>query len=375
MVSPQKFRFNKNKYAELTIDVIVDVAFDSDNGETSAFLNRSAVASDSYDGRYKHTARYRYDELFSPRFTIVKADFSDFTRDEVRQVLRYLTQTDVPALLEVYYNKDSKVVDWAAMGGWTEISTYKLGNNRTVGIVATFEAITPYAMSDVYGRDENDNPIKYDITEDNKIEIDIDTDDNQPVYPRITIRQKGIVVDIDKPLTADDDMVINTVYHYGTAYYWKTEGSTLRSDSIKPYDWPVMEINRDYTIDDTMAETTLYYNPNSQKYFWRVPYTFNEAYTVPNLTTTSVKISNNHKDSIDPKGNPYAVIVKNNTSTEEIVIDCANRIISSSNTRRIFGDDFNWMWLELFNGKNEITVEGNCEITIEYRTVIKCGEY
>jgi hypothetical protein len=374
MVSPQKIRFNNNKYAELTIDVITDVSFDSDNGEMSSFLNRSAVAAESYDGRYKNTAKYRYDELFSPKFTIVKADFSDFTQNEVRQVLKYLTQTDMPALLEVYDDKKSDVVDWAAIGGWTEISTYKIANNRTVGIVATFEAITPYAMSDI----EPPNKI---ISETNKKFI-IDTDDNQPIYPRITIQQKGIVVTINKNLTAMDDMIENTIYSNGTTCYWKTLGEPVwRNSKTKPIysGWEIIQIVRDYTEEDmdVMEHDTFYYNPTSQTYFWIDPYTFHSesVANMPDLKTTSVRIRNTHDSPINPRGALDAVVVKNNTATEKIIIDGANKIISSTNTRRIFGDDFNWKWLELFDGENEITVEGNCEIQIEYRTVRKVGEY
>ena len=69
-------------------------------------------------------------------------------------------------------------------------------------------------------------------------------------------------------------------------------------------------------------------------------------------------------------------MVKNNTLDEKIVIDCANKIISSSShPNRIIGDDFNWVWLPLYHGKNEITIEGNCEVTLEYREVRKVGEW
>jgi hypothetical protein len=373
MVSPQKFRFNKDKYAELTMDVITDVAFDSDNGEMSSFLNRSAVAAESYDGRYKNTHRYKYDELFSPKLTIVKKDFSDFTQSEVRQVLKYLTQTDTPALLEVFV-EDSDTVDWAAIGGWTEISTYKLANNRTVGVVATFEAITPHAMSDI-------EPIDKIISENNK-EFKVDTDDNQPVYPRITIQQKGTVITINKNLTEMDDMIENTVDSNGTTCYWKTLGEPFwRNSKTKPnyFSWATTQIDRDYTEDDKdiMADDTFYYNPNSQTYFWIDPYTFHSEpdNNRPDIKTTSVRIKNTHTDAINPRGALDAVVIKNNTATEKIVIDGANKIISSTNTRRIFGDDFNWKWLELFDGTNEITIEGNCEVKIEYRTVRKVGEY
>ena len=280
MVSPQKIKYN-GVFSDVgfgALEIILDVAFDSDNGSTSSYLNRSAVASESHDGRYKNTQKYKYDELFSPQFTIVKKDFSEFTQDEVRQVLKYLTITDKPALLEVYYDGASNAVDWACIGGWTNIETHKIANSRTVGIVAQFEAITPYAMSDLY-------TIPKTITStDNKITINIDTDDNQPVYPRITIQQKG---------TAGD-----------------------------------------------------------------------------------IKITNRHYDVFNQPSTPVITTVKNNGQTEKIVLDGANRIISSSNTKRIFGDDFvNWTWLPLYDGKNEITVEGNCKVTFEYREVRKVGEW
>ena len=65
----------------------------------------------------------------------------------------------------------------------------------------------------------------------------------------------------------------------------------------------------------------------------------------------------------------------NNASDETVTIDGANKIIKTSLTRRIFGDDFNWAWLELYDGKNEITVDGNCDVKLEWREVRKVGEY
>lgn len=275
MVSPHRIKYN-GVFSDTglnPLDIILDVAFDSDNGAMSSYLNRSAVASESYDGRYRNTTRYKYDELFSPQFTIVKKDFSDFTQEEVRKVLKYLTSTDKPALLEVYYDDNSNVVDWACVGGFTNIETYKIANSRTVGIIAQFEAITPYAMSDIWSFTKTADKTSFDP-------ITIDTDDNRPIYPSLVIRSNGT-----------DVKFINKHTHLG------------------------------------------------------------EPQTYSSITLT------------------------NNASGEEINIDGANKIISSSSTKRIFGDDFNWKWLELFDGKNEITVEGDCEVTLKYRTVVKCGEY
>lgn len=478
MVSAQKIKYNGvfSNEGLGDLDIILDVAFDSDNGAVSSYLNRSAVASESHDGRYKNTSSYKYDELFSPQFTIVKKDFSEFTSEQVRRVLKYLTSTDKPALLEVYYDGDSNVVDWACIGGWTSIETYKVTNSRTVGIVAKFEAITPYAMSDVYGRNSDNTPIVYSVasqinttmyywtsttisgtsaptymltntqtpkvgtqiysvsgvlsnsvidlpmefygeistvnedgsfkvngtvfkltykstktnrTYSNKITLDIDTDDNKPVCPRVTINHgyntfSHTVVPLEPHITFSglvdmQDYVENTVYHNETKniYYWKTTEPVWRNDTTKPdyKGWTIVNVDREYTNEDAYANNTFYYYANNGTYYWIDPYSFHSSSKNPNLQTTSVKITNQHYDFFGTPSNPVTTIIKNNTGTEKIVLDGANKIISSDRVRRIFGDDFNWQHLELYDGKNEITIEGNCEVSIEYRTIIKIGEY
>lgn len=332
MISPRRIKYRGIESTELNIlDLIMCVAFDSDNGETSTFLNREAVVSETYDGRYKRVHTYKYSESFSPKFTFMKKGFGNFTMEEVRQVLKWLTGTDTTALLDVYYD-DSNVVAWSAIGGWTEISTYKLANNRTVGIVATFEAITPYAMSDLYTVTKTISNAT-----DNKITININTDDNKPVYPRITIKHNGSVVRIPEGTTYTSlvdmiDKVDNTVYFNGTTYYWKsTDGTT--------------------------------------------PISFHSSTTNPNLATTSVKFTNKHTDFFGKSKVLTSTIVKNNNSTEMVILDGANKIISSSSVNRVFDTDFNLTWLPLLDGKNEITVEGNCTVTLEWRDVRKIGEY
>ena len=332
MVSPHKIRYNNISNNELNIlDLVMEVAFDSDSGETSSYLNREAVISETYDGRRKHVMRYKYNESFSPRFTFIKKNFEDFTQEEVRTLLKWLTSKDTTGVLNVYYDHadDSETVDWSVIGNWTEISTYKLGNNSTVGVVATFEAVTPYAMSDLYTTSKTISDAA-----DNKITIEIDTDDNRPVYPRITIQQRSAVVNIpeDTTLNALSDMVENTVYFNGTTYYWKTAPST---DAAY----------------------------------------FNSSTTKPNITTTSVRLRNTHTDFFKQSKRLDEVVIKNNTGTEHIVLDGTNKIISSDRVRRIFGDDFNLQYLEMYDGKNEIAIEGNCDVTLEWREIRKIGEY
>lgn len=282
MINPQKLIYNDeeiNSYLN-EFNVILDVSFDSDNGATSSFLNRSAVAAESHDGRYKNTHKYKYDELFSPQFTFVKQDFSDFSQSEVRKVLKYLTQTDKPALIEVSYDKDGDVTaeedrDFCAVGGWTNIELYKIANSRTVGIIATFEAVTPYAMSTLH-----EIPITQ--SDSYKKTITVYTDDNSPIYPYIKI----------------------------------TKGNAAGT----------------------------------------------------------VTITNQHS-YLDEDSDPVTTEIKNNSRNEIIELDGANGIISSSSTKRIFGSDFNWVWLPLYDGDNDITVTGNCSVTLKFREIRKIGEW
>lgn len=376
MVSPHRIRYN-NVFSDVglgDLDVIFDVAFDSDNGAMSSYLNRSAVASESYDGRYKNTTRYKFDELFSPQFTIVKRDFSDFTQEDVRKVLKYLTSTDRPALLEVYYDGSNNVVGWACIGGFVSVEMYKIANSRTVGIVAKFEAITPFAMSDLRTVTKTiPSPTG------NKITINIDTDDNKPVYPRITIQQQGdgrIRIANNDIKVFTDDMIKNAVYFNGTTNYWKSDRPEQRSSTTKPDYKGWTTINVASVNDVKYADNTFYYNTVDAKYYWLDPYMFHEQDDNPNLKTTGVRLSNKHTDLFDNEQGVFVATVKNNTLDEKVILDGANKIISSSRATRIFGNDFEeWTWLPLYDGKNEITVEGNCTVTIEYREVRKVGEY
>ena len=175
---------------------------------------------------------------------------------------------------------------------------------------------------------------------DNTITINIDSDELETaIYPRITI-QHGIslMVNVDRKMVTDnkwvdDDWMDGTVYYYASAgeYYYNKH-------------------NEDGSVV-----------PTSQT-------------TMPTIATTSVIIKNTY---VDDRGETQVATLRiaNNSRGEKVVLDGANRVVSSSSTNRIFGDDFvGWSWLPMYNGTNTITVIGNCTVTLEYRTVVKCGE-
>lgn len=333
MITPYKIVYNK--FSSRDFNLICCLAFDSDNGETSTYLSREAVVSEVYDGSFKRVHGYKWTESFQPKFTFVKDDFSDFTFEEQRRVLRWLTSKNTTSFLSVYYD-DSEVVTMDILGGWTEIQTYKLGNNRTVGICATFESVTPYALSPLYS-----NTYEFFDTSDENIVINIKTDDTQSlVYPKITIHQHEAsgVIEVDHAMTDSDEWIEGTVYHYGNNYYW---------------------------IDPQPNSTT-----------GGIQYVKTTSSTKPtNIETTSVVLTNIYTDP-NGKLSEIKMIVKNNIRGETIILDGANKIISSNRTYgRIFGDDFTWNWLPLFEGTNTISVLGKCTVTVEYRIPIKCGEF
>lgn len=319
-------RIKYSNFSSIDLDLIVDVSFDSDNGEMSTYLNREAIASESYRGEFKRVYGYKYNEVFSPKFTFIKNNFEDFSITDVRRVLSWLTSKQTASFCSVYYD-DSEVIAYEILGAFTEINTYKLANNRTVGITATFESITPYAFSPL-------KTVTKDISnpEDNTITIKLTTDEpNSPVYPRITLKQDSLtnVITINHAMTDADNWIEGSVFYFDGHYYW------VGADGVK------------YTR------------------------TTNDS----NIETMSMSITNVYR-SEDGASYGFDTVVKNNIKNETVVLDGANKIVSSSrNNGRIFGDDFDWQWIPLYEGVNELSFIGNGVVTVEWREPIKCGEF
>ena len=335
MISANRIEFRG--YSSLDFDLKTCLAFDGDSGETETYLTREAVASESYRGEFRRIHNFKYTETFNPKFTFIKNDFSDFTYEETRKILKWLTSSSHASFLSVFKD-DSNVLGFEILGGFSEVSLYKLGNGRCVGIVATFESAHPYAFSPLYTYSQSVVDAVH-----QKFTINIDTDEEESaVYPRITIKQhNSVVVNVDHPMIRND-VWIDDDYIDGTVYYYSTTG-----------DYYYNKHNTDGSIVPTVTKT----NPVTQK------------------TKTSVIIKSVYIDK-DNEVHISNLRVKNNIAGETIVIDGANKVVSSSATQRIFGDDFiGWNWLPLYNGKNEITVIGNCDIKLEYRTPIKVGEF
>ena len=311
---------------DFNFDLKTCLSFEGDSGDVSTYLNREAVSSESYRGDFRRVHNYKYNEVLAPTLTFIKGNFSDFTIEEQRSVLKWLTSKDTASFLTVYHD-DSEVISYEILGGFTEINTHKSGNGRVIGITAVFESVSPWAFSSLHKISNKDvsNPTN------NKITINLETDDPQnAVYPRITIQQNSTtnIISIDHAMGDTDNWVEGSVFKYGSNYYWvdvKGEKHTSTTNSS-------------------------------------------------GFQTTSVSIKNIYTDD-SGENTEFNTLVKHNVKGEKVVLDGANRVVSSSSESRIFGDDFSWDWIPLYEGKNELSFIGNCTVTIEYRYPIKCGEF
>lgn len=278
MISPKKITWNGMSSTSIPFNITTEFSFDGDNGESETYLSREAVASESHNGSLKRASGYKWSESMSPTITIIKENFEDFTIDESRKILKWLTSRKTAGFLDIYDDKNSNAILYSILGNFTSVKQYKAGNGRVIGITATFESLAPYAFSGLQTIETNGL--------DSTLKIIINTDDpTTPIMPKITIK-------FNSSIEEKIDVKIQNV--------WTDTNQITHYETMK---------------------------------------------------------------------------ITNNTPMETIVVDGANKVISSSLTYRQFGDDFeHWKWLPLYDGINAINVTGDCKVVFEYREIRKIGE-
>ena len=323
MINPYKVGWGG--YTSIDFDTHTGISFDSDNGNTNSFLSREAIVSESYNGAFKRAHAYRWSETLSPTITFIKENYGDFSPEENRKILKWLTGNPGTGVLSVY-SDDSESVEYELIGNFITVEQYKLANGRIVGYVATFESVNPYALSPIRILTKTvDDPAESEFT------INIETDEPQGIiYPKVTITEdNSFVVRADATLGSKfiindgppDEYVPGTVYAYNNKWWYVDGSGVMRGENVEP----------------TWSTTSV---------------------VIENLTT----------------GTKSRVAM--NIPGETITLDGANKIISSNRaTNRVFGNDFNWKWLPLVEGENKIKVIGNCAMAIEYREIIKVGDF
>lgn len=205
MISPKKVKFNNYSSVDFpTFTLLTCLSFDGTTGENNTFLTREAIASESFNGKFKNTSHYKYTENLTLKITFIKEGYGGFSLDEARKVLAWLTSKDTPSFLDVYDDRYSEAALYSVLGGFTNIQSYKLGSGRVVGFVADFESISPFAYSPI-------NTFKRTITAPTTFKVTCNTDDTAYVYPRVTVKHNGTSVEIKNSTTNTTTAIRNSV--------------------------------------------------------------------------------------------------------------------------------------------------------------------
>lgn len=206
MIAIKKFKMNGFSSMDFaTFDLICDCGInDSDNGPMSSYLTREGVASETYNGRRKNISNLKYTEVFSPKITILKKGFEDFSMDEQRQVLKWLTGNNQVTFFDFYDDIYSEAPIYCVLGFVSTIETYKIANQRTIGYVVTIESVGPFAFSDI-------NTYKRTITAPTTFTVTCDNDDTAYVYPRVTVKHNDTSVVITNATTNTTTAIRNSI--------------------------------------------------------------------------------------------------------------------------------------------------------------------
>ena len=368
-----------NQFSTEDFDVTPHVSFDGDNGATETFLNREGVYTEHYDG-HRTIHRAKYNGALTPRFTLVKEDFSDFDEAQNRKILSWLTASDKPHWLEVYKD-DSNVLSWRVFGCITSVEQYKLGNGSVVGYEFEIEGSHPYAFSHKFTYPEvretfeevgtNDETNDYlVISEPTTFTITCTSDEyNKVLFPKVTIVfGDNIYVPIDQdPTILPYEMMPNVIYSFNNNYYINIPESGYKGTIAGIFSADISE--------QTSNESTVgqyYYYPDGRAIYKSVHNGSNYVWELVGHVGAGIEIKNDYILNGEEKHSK--TILVGNTKEEEIVLDGTNNVISSTITPfRIIGDDFNWEWLPLAEGTNTISVTGNCKIKFEWIEPRKVG--
>ena len=381
MISPYKIKWGG--FSSLDFDVLTELSFDGDSGQSSTFLNKENITTEHYDGK-KTIHRSKYQETLAPTITLIKNNYSDFSLDENRRILSWLTSNENPGYLEIFHD-DSEVVSYRLFGNWTEVEQYKLGNSRVVGYVATFESNAPYAFSHKFTYPEvretiaevstNDETNDYlVISKPTTFTLTCTSDEyNKVLFPKVTVVfGSEIYVPIDKDPTIDDYKMMPYV-----VYLWDEH----KYINIPKYNYQgIIEEFKDDISEQTASGDTVnkyyYYLGNKTIYKGikeeKEDKTVAYGWEIVGYVGAGVQIENFYTLNGEEKRSKTTLI--GGTPNEVVVLDGTNKVISSTITPfRIIGDDFNWEWIPMAEGANNFTIIGNCQIKFEWIEPRKVG--
>ena len=386
MIAP--YRVVWQSVSSIDYDLSTNLSFGNESGATSSFLNKQSVVTEHYDGSYRRIHSYKYTDVLTPRITFIKQDFSEFTFEENRQMLSWLTSRDSADWLEIYHD-DSNVMSYRLYGNFISVEQHKLSTGHVIGYECEFESSSPYAWSrkmiypevaevlnEIGNPQENNDYLT--VSETAEFDVTCNSDEyNKLTFPQVTItfsdKNDDMYFNVDTdPMYATDPMMPDVIYDFKGSLY-------VNIDNGYSEDSGVIQISGKMSID-TEASATLsgayYYFPEERIVAKSVRKSTNaDAWEWKTVSVVGAMVQINNTYVLNGKTVPKKTIIAGGSPNETIVLDGMNKVIYStkSNEAKRVGDAFNWEWPSLIAGKNHITITGNCKIKFEWLEPRKIG--
>ena len=183
------------KNSKNDMGLVVSHLDNSDTGEVETFMSMDPVYTDNYLGsrRIDYGARYNSVAVFN--ITLIKQNGGDFSVQEIRDCLKWLTGAQSNSNLDLLIEDQVK---YSFTGRFTNVTHYKM-DARTIGLILEFTSISPWAYS-------APQSIEQTITGTETLQINCDTDDlYSHVYMKTTYTNtSGESVVIQNATTGDN---------------------------------------------------------------------------------------------------------------------------------------------------------------------------
>lgn len=294
---------------------LIIASFEPDSGFKETFLSVDVIQEDYYDGTKKYTYGSKYNTTASINITVIKKSGGDFSLNEVRSHLKWLTGSRVDSWLDMYAGDKFQ---YAFLGRVTDVQQQKL-DARTIGLMITFTSISPWAYS---------APQVFDCSIAQLVDITSDG---------ILYKSGEYVVS----LGVDDNGVLSTSSVDSNAYFNVADDGTAYIDN---------------------AYRTMINNQSDDLYTYIY---LDIDYQNDNGTYISIKNNSLQEESL----------ISNVSKNESIQVS-SKQFILSDIPNKSFGDDFNFVWPRLMPGMNDFVIEGNGGGTAKftYRYPMKVGD-
>lgn len=295
--------------------IIAAFASDTDNGLTDTFLSMDISSDDYYDGTKRYTYNSRYNTQATVTITVVKNNGKDFSLQQVRSCLKWLTGAKTDSWLDMYNGDEIK---YSFLGRVTNVQNYKL-DARIVGLIITFTSVSPWAYS---------APQVFDCS----------------IYQLIDITEEGVLLkggDNAVPLGTDSEGVLSVSYLDNNNYF------NITDDGVAYID------NSYRTVIDNQSDDLYTY------IYLDIDY-INESSSFVSIRNVTL-------------GEETKVT---SIRTNESISISAKQFIISDVPNKIFGDTFNFVWPRLKPGLNDFIVEGDGRGSAKftYRYPMKVGD-